>query len=350
MRSHWEVLMTPREALLSLILALALVAPPTTSYGQQPGKVYRIGWLGNATPAATDRTPQQCPIKGNPYFLEAVEGFREHGYVLGQNLVIECRWTEALAERASALAAELVSLKSDLIIATSTLHVRALKGATSAIPIVMVGVIDPVGRGLVASLAQPGGNVTGVTSLPVESEGKRLQLLKEAIPTISRVAVLDYSGRSPGPSLRREVEAAARGLGLTLKYYDIRNPEELAGAFTAMTKKRAQALFVVPQPFWYTENQVQRIVELAAQRRLPAVYPDREFVKAGGLLSYDENEPASFRRLGFYVDRIFQGAKPADLPVEQPTKLDLFINLKTAKALGLTIPPSVLTRADELIQ
>jgi putative ABC transport system substrate-binding protein len=247
-----------------------------------------------------------------------VEGLREHGYVLGQNLVIECRYTESREERASAGAAELVSLKPDLIIATSTLGVRALKQATSTIPIVMGSVIDPVGRGLVASLAQPGGNVTGVTTYPVETEGKRLELLKEALPTVSRMAVLDYSGRSPGPSLRREVEEAARRLGVTLKYYDIGKPEELAGAFTAMTKERAQALFVVPQPFWGIGNQIQRIVELAAQRRLPAVYPDREFVKAGGLLSYDVYEPATLRRFGFYVDRIFKGAKPADLPVEQP--------------------------------
>jgi putative ABC transport system substrate-binding protein len=344
MRSHWEVLMKPREALLSVILALALVATPIPSPGQQPGQVYRIGWLGIGVPAATNRTPQQCPIEGGPYWQEGVAGLREHGYVLGQNLVIECRWTEGREERALAVAAELVSLKLDLIIASSTQSVRALKQATRAIPIVMGGVIDPVGRGLVASLAQPGGNVTGVATYPVETEGKRLQLLKEALPAISRVAVLDYSGRSPGPSLRREREAAARGLGLTLQDYDVGNPEELARAFTAMTKKRAQALFVVPQPFWGLGNQVQRIVELAAQNRLPAVYPDRDFVKAGGLLSYDVYEPATFRRFGFYVDRIFKGAKPADLPVEQPTKFDLFINLKTAKALGLTIPQSLLSR------
>ena len=279
-----------------------------------------------------------------------MEGLREHGYVLGQNLVIECRWTEGRIERGSALAAELVSLKLHLIIATSTLAVRALKQVTSTIPIVMGGVIDPVGRGLVASLAQPGGNVTGVTSWPVESEGKRLELLKETLLTISRVAVLQYLGGSPGPSLTREIEAAARGLGLTLQWHGVGDPKDCAGAFTAMTKKRAEALFVVPDPIWYGGNHIQGIVELAAQSRLPAVYPDREFAKAGGLLSYDVDEPATFRRFGFYVDRIFKGAKPADLPVEQPTKFDLFINLKTAKALGLTVPPSVLTRADEVIQ
>jgi len=242
--------MKPREALLSVILALALVAPPVPSSGQQPGKVYRIGALGGTPPAATDRTPQQCPIRGGPYWQEAVEGLREHGYVLGQNLVIECRWTEGRIERGSALAAELVSLKLHLIIATSTLAVRALKQVTSTIPIVMGGVIDPVGRGLVASLAQPGGNVTGVTSWPVESEGKRLELLKETLLTISRVAVLQYLGGSPGPSLTREIEAAARGLGLTLQWHGVGDPKDCAGAFTAMTKKRAEALFVAPDPFW----------------------------------------------------------------------------------------------------
>jgi len=279
-----------------------------------------------------------------------VEGLREHGYVLGQNLVIECRWTEGRIERGSALAAELVSLKLDLIIATSTLAVRALKQVTSTIPIVMGGVIDPVGRGLVASLAQPGGNVTGVTSWPVESEGKRLELLKETLLTISRVAVLQYLGGSPGPSLTREIEAAARGLGLTLQWHGVGDPSGLADAFTAMTKKRAQALAVTPDGFWNVGNQVQRIVELAAQSRLPAVYPDREFVKAGGLLSFDVNEPATFRRFGFSVDRIFKGAKPGDLPVEVPVKFELVINSRTAAALGLTLPQTLLARADEVIE
>jgi putative ABC transport system substrate-binding protein len=349
--------MKPRELLLSVILVLGLIAPSLTSCRQQPppAKVYRIGWLGNTPPAATDTTPQRCPIKGGPYWQQAVQGLREHGYVLGQNLVIECRYTGGpLEERAAALAAELVSLKPDLIIGTNTRNVRALKQATSAIPIVMGGVIGPVERGLVASLAQPGGNVTGVTSTPIEFEGKRLQLLKEALPTVSRVAVLYHLGGASAPLdpfvFDREIEAAARALGLTLQYSGVLDPEDLAGAFAAMTKKRAEALFVGSAPFWGVRNQVQLIVELAAQSRLPAVYGDRDFVQAGGLLSYDLDEPATFRRFGYYVDRIFKGAKPADLPVEQPTKFDLMINLKTAKALGLTIPESLLRRADQVIQ
>jgi putative ABC transport system substrate-binding protein len=277
-----------------------------------------------------------------------MEGLREHGYVLGQNLLIECRWSEAREERASALAAELVSLNPDLIIASTTRNVQALKHATSTIPIVMAGVIDPVGRGLVASLAKPGGNVTGVTSTLVEIQGKMLQFLKEVLPSVSRVAVLLHQ-RAP-ESFKREREAAARALGLTLQSYYARDPKDLAGAFTAMTKERAQGLVVESEPAWFAGNYVQRIVELAARSRLPTVCADRGFVKAGALLSYDENEPASFRSLGAYVDKIFKGAKPADLPVEQPSKFDLIINLKTAKALGLTIPQSLLRQADEVIQ
>jgi putative ABC transport system substrate-binding protein len=272
----------------------------------------------------------------------------------GQNLVIECRYTVGpLEERAAALAAELVSLKPDLLIGTNTRNVWALKQASSTIPIVMGGVIDPVGRGLVASLAQPGGNVTGVTSTPVEFVGKWLQLLKEALPTVSRVTVLYHlESRTPEPpdTLEREADGAARVLGLAFQYYGVRDPKDLAGAFAAMTKKGAEALFVGPNPFWYVGNQVQEIVELAARSRLPAVYADRDFVQAGGLLSYDLDEPATFRRVGYYVDKIFKGAKPADLPVEQPTKFDLMINLKTAKVLGLTIPESLLRRADQVIQ
>jgi putative ABC transport system substrate-binding protein len=273
---------------------------------------------------------------------------REYGYLLGQNLLIECRYTEGRAERAPALAAELVSLKPDLLVVNSTANVRAAKQATSAIPVVMVGVIDPVGRGLVASLAQPGGNVTGLTDTFIEMEGKRLQLLKEAVPTVTHVAVLSHPSATPEPAFGREREAAARPLGVTLQVYDIRDPAEFAGAFTAMTKARAEALFVAPDPFWGGHE--QRIIELAAQHRLPAMYHDRVFVPRGGLMSYDVNRPANFRRLGFYVDKIFKGAKPGDLPVEQPTKFDLVINLKTAKALGLTIPQSLLSRADEVME
>ena len=339
------------EAVLSVMVALALLAAPVLSLGQQPAKVYRIGYLASATPPApTDSTPQHCPIKG-PYWQALVEGLREHGYVPGQNLLIECRYTEGHDERAPALAAELVSLKPDLLVVHGTNQVRAARQATSTIPIVMFGVIDPVRRGLVASLARPGGNITGLTdTVGVEIAGKYLQLLKEAVPKISRVAALNYSGGPPAPpsGLRREIEAAAHALEVTLRWYEVREPEELAGAFAAMIKARAQALLVVPHPFMSTH--AQRIIELAAQSRLPAMYPDRDPVIDGGLMAYTINTADQRRRLGFYVDKILTGTNPGDLPVEQPTKFDLLINLKTAKALGLTIPQSLLMRADEVIE
>jgi putative ABC transport system substrate-binding protein len=322
---------------------------PVPSDGQQPAKVYRIGWLGVST-GGYETNPQHCPVLGLPVWQAWVEGLRERGYIPGQNLVIECRWTEGREERAPALAAELVSLKVDLLVASGTVQVRAAKQATTEIPILMVGVIDPVRRGLVASLARPGGNVTGLTStVGMEMEGKRLQLLKEAVPKVARVAVLDHLAATPEPDLfRREREAAARALGLNLQFYGVREPAEFAGAFAAMTTARAEGLFVVPDPFFNAH--APRFVELAAQSRLPAVYPLREFVQAGGLMSYDVNGPDIFRRLGVYVDKIFKGANPGDLPVEQPTKFELVINLKTAKALGLTIPQSLVNRADEVIQ
>jgi len=236
------------------------------------------------------------------------------------------------------------------MIVAYTVNVRAAKQATSTIPIVMVNVSNPMERGLVANLARPGGNVTGLTDTPLEMQGKLLQLLKESVPTVSRVAVLNHPGGGglPESVFRREREVAAQALGVTLQTYDVREPTELDGAFTTMTKAQAQALFVVQDAFW--GGHIQRIADLAAQSRLPAVYPWRNFVTAGGLLAYDVNRPAIFRRLGFYVDRIFKGAKPGDLPVEQPTKFDLVINLKTARALGLSIPPSLLMRAEEVIE
>ena len=265
-----------RGVALTFILALALLAAPLPSDGQQPAKVYRIGFLMGGP--ATSVSPTQARNR------EAlVEGLRERGYIEGQNLVIERRYTEGQDERAASLAAELVSLKPDLIIVQGTAQVRAVKQLTSTIPIVMVDVIEPVRRGLVASLAHPGGNVTGLADIPIEMEGKRLQLLKEAVPKASRVAVLRYPPSDPNPRgiFRSEVEAAARALDVTLEFYTVGNPEEFAGAFAAIKKARAQALFVQPSLlFW---NNADRIVALAAQSRLPAVYPFRAAVEAGPL-------------------------------------------------------------------
>ncbi len=340
--------MKSSAAALSVILAFLEV--PVPSPGQQPAKVYRMGYLGVST-SGYETNPQHCPRKGGYLWQAWLEGLQERGYVQGQNVVIECRWTEGREERAPALAAELVSLKVDLLVAFGTVQVRAAKEATSDIPIVMVAVIDPVRRGLVASLAHPGGNVTGLTdTVGMQMEVKRLEFLKEAIPKLSRVAVLNHLGAMPEPLFQREEEAAARALDLSLQSYDVRGPAEFAGTFAAMIRARAEALFVVPSPFWAVGDHVQRIVDLAAENRLPAVYPFRVFVEAGGLMAYDVNKPAIHRRLGVYVERILKGAKPGDLPVEQPTTFELIINLKTANALGLRIPPTLLIQADEVIR
>ena len=274
-----------------------------------------------------------------------MEGLREHGYIAGQNLLIECRWTEGRSERGAALTWELVSLKPDLIVAHGNSNALTAKQATRTIPIGMAGVVDPEGW-LVGTLAHPGGNVTGLTgTVGGEIYGKQLQLLKEAVPNFSRVAVLSYLSSA---AFMGERGAAARALGLTLQPYVVQAPEELASAFVAMTKAGAEALLGESQPFFSVHR--QRIADLAAQSRLPGMYPYRDLVEAGGLMSYAADAPAIYRRLAFYVDRIFRGAKPGDLPMEQPTKYDLIINLKTAKALGLTIPQSLLMRADEVIE
>ena len=282
-----------------------------------------------------------------------MEGLQERGYVPGQNLLIECRWSEARAERAPALAAELVSLQPDLIVTGGySPNIAAAKQATGTIPLLMVTAVDPVGRGFVASLAHPGGNLTGITeTVGVQTLGKQFQLLKEAVPKATRVADLTYrqpTAVPPNPAWGMESEAAARAIGLTLQLYPLQAPEELEGAFTAMTQARAEALLVESTAF--SQFHLQRIVNLAAKSRLPAMYSHRDFVEAGGLMSYWASEPPIWRRAGAYVDKILKGTKPADLPVEQPTKFDLVINLKTAKALGLTIPRTLLIQADEVIQ
>ncbi len=337
-----------------VILALAfslLAAAPLAADAQQPGKVYRIGFLGGPAPAPDDTSPQQCPIKGTPNWQAFVKGLREHGYIQGQNLVIECRWTGGRQERAPALAAEVVGLKPDLILANTTANVLAAKQASSTIPIVMIGVIDPVRRGVVASLAHPGGNVTGPTDdVGPSLAGKYLQLLKEAVPRASRVAVLvpRPNPLEPPSAYLSETQSAARALNVTLETYRVQAPGEIEGAFTAMIQARAEALLVLSHPSFVLH--AQRIVDLAAKSRLPAMFWQKTHAEAGGLMAYAPDRVAVWRRLGYYVDKIFKGEKPGDLPVEQPTKFELIINLKTAKALELTIPQSLLNRADEVIE
>ena len=332
--------MTVSRLALMIILTIGLLAAPFPSHAQQPTKVYRIGVLGGPPPPS--------PLSDRDWGAFR-EGLRERGYIEGQNLVIEYRWTGGQLERAPALAAELVGLKVDLIVAAASPRVRAAMEATSTIPIVMVYVPDPVVSGLVASLARPGGNVTGLTfTVGPDLVGKHLQLLKEAVPKLSRVAVLLDPASPYYPANLRETQAAAQALGMTLLSYEVRAPEEFEGAFSAMTKARAKALLMLPHPFLFFH--AQRIAELAAKSRLPAVYPYREVVEVGGLMAYAANAPSMMRRAATYVDRILKGTKPADLPVERPTKFELVINLKTAKALGLTIPQSLLLEADEVFK
>jgi len=315
-----------------------LLAAPLAAEAQQAAKVPRIGWLG------ADRAAV-------PHLQEAFrQGLRDLGYVEGRNLVIEYRDAEGKYDRLPALAAELVALKVDVIVAPTTPAALAAKQATRTLPIVFVAA-DPVGSGLVTSLARPGGNVTGLSSLGPELVGKCLEQLTQAVPGVSRVAVLwqpGAFGERMEKDMLKAADVAARALGARLQFVEARGPENFDRAFSDMTRARAGALTVLPSTMFVIER--RRLVDLAAKNRLPALYSAREFVDAGGLMAYGANFADSYRRAATYVDKILKGAKPGDLPVEQPTKFELVINLKTAKALGLTIPPSLLGQADEVIR
>jgi len=279
------------------------------------------------------------------------KGLSEYGYIDGQNIFVEVRAADSKVERFPALARELVGLNVDLIVATNSLAARASQQATTTIPIVVPVMGDPVGDGLVASLARPGGNITGLTFLGPQLVPKRLALLKEALPTVSQVAVLWHPGAYGERTMNGmmdEAEEAARTLGVHLRLVAVRGPDELKQAFSAIGGARAEALLVFPSPMLFTER--KRIVDLATQLRLPLMAMGKEFVQLGGLMSYGADITDFNRRCVSYVDKILKGAKPADLPVEQPTKFELFINLKTAKMLGIEIPPSLLARVDEVIE
>ena len=324
-------------SLVSVVLAVILLALPAASEAQPAGKVYRIGYLGSATRSVESK------------HLEVFERrLRELGYVEGRNVVIEYRWAEGKADRLPKLAADLVQLKVDVIAAAGNPSIIALKGATATIPIVMVVAGDPVGAGLVRSLDRPGGNVTGLSNLAEGLSAKWLELLKEAAPTLIRVAVLRVPDTPAHATFSKEIEGAAQRLRLSPEFVDVRNLEEIERAFDTLTKARADGLIVLPHPLTFGHQ--RRIVELAAKNRLPGMYPWTEFAEAGGLIAYSASRPDMFRRSATYVDKILKGAKPADLPVEQPTKFELVINLKTAKALGLTLPQSLLGRSVEIIQ
>jgi putative ABC transport system substrate-binding protein len=321
-------------------LAGGLLAAPLAAEAQQATKVFRIGLLGCCSPTS----PESAGLWGA--FLQ---GLRELGYVEGQNIVIEGRYYGDSIERLPALTAELVRLQVDVIVVGGSPAPEAAKRATSAIPIVMTSHSDPVGSGLVASLARPAGNITGLSIATTALGGKRLQLLKEAVRGLISVVGLSNPSVQVDALDLRELEVAARSLKVQLHVVEVRAPSEFTEAFSLARKKRAGALLVFPGGALFFADRAQ-LVELAAKSRLPAMYPGREYAEAGGLMAYAPDLRDSFRRAAGYVDKILKGAKPADLPVEQPTKFELVINLKTAKALGLTIPRSLLLRADEVIQ
>jgi putative ABC transport system substrate-binding protein len=276
------------------------------------------------------------------------QGLRELGYVEGKNIVIEPRYAEGKFDQLPLLAAELVRLKVDVIVTSGPTATRPAKGATSTIPIVMTFDDDPVGSGFVASLARPGGNITGLSTLSPEVSGKQLELLKEIVPRLARVAVIGTSTRQGTAQNLQQLEPAAGTIGVKLQYLDIENPKAIESAFRAATKERADAVLVLQSPVFNPQR--AQMADLALKNRLPATYPRREFVEDGGLMSYGVNFLDLDRRAATYIDKILKGAKPADLPVEQPTKFELVINLKTAKQIGLTIPPNVLARADRVIR
>jgi putative ABC transport system substrate-binding protein len=322
------------RAALTVVLALGLVAAPLAARGQHVGKVYRIGIL------------ETIPAARNAANLDALrKGLRDLGYVEGRNLIIEYRSADGRAERFPDLAAELVRLKVDLIVTRGTPAARAAKRATGTIPTVMATMGDP--HAIVASFAAPGGNITGVTTFSTELIGKRIELLKELSPRLSRIAMLHNMGNPAAPPEWEETKTAARTLGLQAELLDVRSQDDLGRAFELAVRQRVDALIIEFDGL--TQMYQPTIVDLVARHRLPAVYPAREFVEAGGLIAYAVNYPDLYFRLASFVDRIFKGAKPAELPVEQPTKFELVINLKAAKALGLTIPPSLLLRANEVI-
>lgn len=322
-----------------LIAAGVLLAGPAPISGmaQQQGKTWRIGFLqGGARPA-----------NGLPP-LALREGLAGLGYVAGTNLVYEGRWAEGQFDRLPALAADLVQLRVDAIVVTGWPATQSVKRATSTIPIVSAGVGDAVESGLAASLARPGANLTGMSDVEIELSSKRLQLLKETFPKASRIAVL-WNQDDVGMTLRyRKIDAAAHSLGVNVQALGVREPDDFEGAFSAMKRARPDALFLVTDAL--TSLNRKRVIEFAAAQRIPAMYEFSSYVLDGGLMSYGSNPEESFRRAAYFVDRILKGAKPGDLPMEQPTRYYLHINLATAKALGLTIPQSVVLRADKVIE
>jgi putative tryptophan/tyrosine transport system substrate-binding protein len=329
-----------RSAGLPLLVILGMLFAPLAAEAQQAGKIPRLCFL-----TFDPGTVQSPSARFGGFF----QGLRDLGYVHGRTITIDYLSASARGEQFPALASECVRLKADIIVVSTTPGARAAKDATGTIPIVMLSLGDPVGTGLVDSLARPGGNVTGMTMMSSGLAAKRLELLKEAVPGISRVLVLSYLADPIAPLQVKALKEAAPLLGVTLQIRDIRTADELPAAFEAGVRERAQGVLTTAESIFRVQR--ARVTELAARHRLPAIYPFSAIAsESGGLMAYDVSEPDLHRRAAVFVDKILKGAKPADLPVEQPTKFELVINLKTAKALGLTIPPSLLGRADEVIQ
>jgi putative ABC transport system substrate-binding protein len=324
---------------LAVVLALSLFAAPLAAEGQnKAGKVSRIGFLFYGAPGPSAE-------------VDAFrQGLRELGYIEGQNVTIDYRFASGQVERLPELATELARLKVDVIVTPNTPAAMAAKQATSTIPIVFAVVADPVGAGLMANFARPGGNITGLSSISVQLGGKRLELLKEVAPKASRLAVLYNPSDRSNVLMLKELQESAPALGLTVHSLEVRAPGEFEGAFAAMTRERAHALFVAAGVLTLEQRNRKALVDLATKSRIPAMWGHRQFVEAGGLMSYAVNFYDQLRRAAIYVDKILKGAKPGDLPVEQPTRYELVINLTAAKALGLRIPQSLLGRADQVIE
>jgi putative ABC transport system substrate-binding protein len=326
------------ERLAVALFALALLAAPFAAKAQPERKVWRIGFLGDGPRA------ERAPISIVPFR----EGLRELGYIEGQNILIEERWSEGQSDRMVELVADLVRLNVDVIVTHGVQGTKAAQGATRTIPIVMAVSPDPIGTGLVASLARPGGNTTGMTDQVAELSGKEIEILREVVPRVRRVAIL-WNERNPGARVTFErTRSAAQESGLAITTVAVRGPEDLDAAVERAAKRRPDALIVVHDVL--TVGHRTRIARLAVKHGLPSICASSPFVDAGGLVAYAPSLTGLFKRAAVFVDRTFRGAKPADIPIEQPTTFQLRINLKTAKALGLTIPPSVLARADEIIQ
>jgi putative ABC transport system substrate-binding protein len=324
--------------LFSILLIIATMGVAAVAQAQQPARIPRIGILVAASTS---------------FYSARVEALRQRlrelGYVEGKNIVIDYRYAEGKLERLPDLAAELVRLKVDVIVTAPTQAALAAKKASASIPIVFTDIAsDPAGIGLVSSLARPGGNITGLNVMAADLDGKRLELLKESFPKVARVALLWQSGGTRGNLILTEMEAAAKALGLTLQSLPVRSLDDFEGAFARAKRDGAQALITTPNPVINTQQ--RQVLDFAAKNRLPAMYQTSEWVEAGGLMSYAPNFTDLWRRAADFVDKILQGAKPADLPVEQPTKFQFLVNLKTAKQIGVTIPPNVLARADKVIK